>query len=256
MCGGSILVNDSAPMLRVANLSAFYGELQALQDVSFDIRADQVVSIIGANGAGKSTLLKSLVGQMRRGRTAHITGEISFAGSRIDALSPAEIVDRGIAMVPEGRRLFARMSVEDNLLAGAFLPRCRGTGRQRLETVYALFPRLAERRRQLVAQMSGGEQQMVAIGRAMMSEPRLILFDELSLGLAPAVINDIYASLDAIRASHVACVIVEQNMKRSLAVATDVLVMLEGRIVLRGRPDELTEAAVAAAYFGAREAAA
>ncbi len=241
---------EKRPLLRVAGLSAFYGELRAIYDVNLSIGQGDVLSIIGANGAGKSTLMKSIVGLMNRGRVAHTRGEITFGRERIDRMPSEQIVDLGIAMVPEGRRLFARMNVEDNLLAGAFLPRCRPTARQRLEEIYALFPRLADRRNQVVSQMSGGEQQMVAIGRALMSEPSLILFDELSLGLAPTVVEDIYQTVEGIYRRGVTCVIIEQDMSRALAVATQVCVMLEGTIVLEGTPAELTREQITAAYFG------
>jgi branched-chain amino acid transport system ATP-binding protein len=157
-------------------------------------------------------------------------------------------------MVPEGRRLFSRMNVEDNLLAGAFLPRARGEIARRLAEIYELFPKLRERREQVVSQMSGGEQQMVAIGRALMSMPKLILFDELSLGLAPVVVDEIYRKVREIHARGVTCVVIEQDMKRALAVASHVCVMLEGSIVLEGSPQSLTEQEITAAYFGAETA--
>lgn len=238
------------PLLSVSNLSAYYGELRALYDVAFQISAGEVLSIIGANGAGKSTLLKSLVGMMSRGKTAHIEGTIDFRGRRLDRLSTEKIVDAGVTMVPEGRRLFTRLSVEDNLMAGAFLPRCRHGAAKKLKEIYELFPRLGERRDQVVSQMSGGEQQMVAIGRALMSSPEIVLFDELSLGLAPAIVDDVYRNVRAINQRGVTCIIIEQDMRRAMAVASHVLVMLEGRVVLEGKPTALTEAQVTAAYFG------
>jgi branched-chain amino acid transport system ATP-binding protein len=224
--------------------------VRALYDIDLEVRPGEVLSIIGANGAGKSTLLKSMVGMMNHGHAAHTAGEIEFRGRRLERMATADIVDLGITMVPEGRRLFPRLTVEDNLLAGAFLPRARGRARQRLEEVYGLFPRLGERRSQVVSQMSGGEQQMVAIGRSLMSSPRLILFDELSLGLAPAVVDDIYDKVGRIIAEGMTCIVIEQDLRRALAVASHVCVMLEGRLVLEGRPDALTEAEVTAAYFG------
>ena len=238
-------------LLRVSGLSAYYGELRAILGVDIAIVQGDVVSIIGANGAGKSTLMKAIVGLMNRGAAAHTRGEIWFRNQRIDTLASEAIVDAGIAMVPEGRRLFARMTVEDNLLVGAYLPRCRAGLRERLAEVYELFPRLAERRRQVASQMSGGEQQMVAIGRALMSSPSLILFDELSLGLAPVVIEELYKRVDAIHRSGTTCIIIEQDLKRAMRVADYVYVMLEGSVVLQGRPSALTEAQVGAAYFGA-----
>jgi branched-chain amino acid transport system ATP-binding protein len=241
---------DVLPLLQVKRLSAFYGEVAALHDVSLDVMPGEVLSIIGANGAGKSTLLKSVVGMMNRGRSAHIRGEIEFRGRRLDRLRTEDIVDAGVTLVPEGRRLFARMTVEDNLIAGAFLPRARRAWRERIAEIYELFPRLAERRGNLASQLSGGEQQMVAVGRALMSSPNLILFDELSLGLAPAVVDDIYARLHDVRRTGVTCVVIEQDLKRALDVADRLAVMLEGHVVLRGDPQSLSEAEITAAYFG------
>ena len=244
---------DRAALLKLQGLSAYYGELRAIYDISLTIADGDILAIIGANGAGKSTLLKSIVGMMHRGAAAHIRGQIEFRNQRIDNLSTEQIVDAGIAMVPEGRRLFARMSVEDNLRAGAYLPRVRGSTEIQLAEIYRLFPRLKERRDQIVSQMSGGEQQMVAIGRALMAKPKLVLFDELSLGLAPLVVDDIYAKVREIHASGVTCVIIEQDMKRALAMANHVCVMLEGSIVLEGKPDSFSEAEITDAYFGAEK---
>lgn len=238
------------PILSVTGLSAYYGELRALFDVTLTLEQGKVLSIIGANGAGKSTLLRSLMGMMNRGAAAHIRGEIEFGGRRIDGWRTERIVDLGISLVPEGRRLFQRMTVEDNLLAGGHLTRAREGIATKLEEIYLLFPKLRERREQVVAQMSGGEQQMVAIGRCLMSSPRLILFDELSLGLAPVVIEEIYRKVRQINAQGVTCIVIEQDMRRALSIADDVVVMLEGSIVLRGAPAGLTEDAISAAYFG------
>lgn len=242
---------DRPPILRVAGLAAYYGELRAIYDVSLSINEGDVLSIIGANGAGKSTLIKSLTGLMNRGRAAHTRGEVTFKNQRIDTMAAEKIVDLGVAMVPEGRRLFVRMSVQDNLMCGAYLPRCRAGAADKLDEIYSLFPRLAERKDQLVSQMSGGEQQMVAIGRALMSSPELILFDELSLGLAPKVVADIYQVVDRIYRQGVTCVIIEQDMKRALSVASQVCVMLEGTVVLEGTPEQLSVDQITAAYFGA-----
>jgi branched-chain amino acid transport system ATP-binding protein len=239
------------PVLRITSLSAYYGELRAIYDISLELQRGEVLAIIGANGAGKSTLLRALAGLMNQGAGAHLRGRIEFDGQRLDTLAPERIVDAGLALVPEGRRLFARMSVEDNLLAGAYLPRCRPTIPARLAEVYALFPRLRERRTQLVSQMSGGEQQMVAIGRALMSSPRLIAFDELSLGLSPAMVDEIYRNLQRIVAGGTTGIIVEQDLQRALAACTRFCVMLEGSIVLEGRPGEVSTEAITAAYFGA-----
>ncbi len=241
---------DDGPLLKVAGLSAYYGELRALTNIGFEIERGEILSIIGANGAGKTTLLKSLVGLMNRGRLARIEGRIEFEGRAIEHLATEDIVNAGIAMVPEGRRLFSRLSVQENLMAGAYLPRCRADLKERLDEVYALFPILAERRRQIVSEMSGGEQQMVAVGRALMSSPELILFDELSLGLAPFVVDDIYQKVSQIHDRGVTVIVIEQDMKRALGVASQVFVMLEGQVVLEGKPTEFTEEQVSAAYFG------
>ncbi len=249
----STLAPERSALLKLQGLSAYYGELRAIYDISLTLADGDILAIIGANGAGKSTLLKSIVGMMNRGATAHVRGQIEFRNQRIDLLSTEQIVDAGIAMVPEGRRLFARMSVEDNLRAGAYLPRVRSSTEVRLAEIYRLFPRLKERREQIVSQMSGGEQQMVAIGRALMAKPTLVLFDELSLGLAPLVVDDIYAKVREIHAGGVTCVIIEQDMKRALAMANHVCVMLEGSIVLEGKPDTFSETEITDAYFGAEK---
>ena len=247
---GAATASDGFPLLEIRQLSAFYGEVGALHDINLAVHAGDVLSVIGANGAGKTTLLKAIVGMMNRGRAAHIRGEIELRGRRLDRMQTVDIVDAGVTMVPEGRRLFGRLSVEDNLLAGAYLPRSRRAIRERLDETYSLFPKLRDRRSQLASQMSGGEQQMVAIGRALMSSPSLILFDELSLGLAPAVVDDIYETIERIIASGVTCVVIEQDMARALSVASNVCVLLEGRIVLRGAAGSLSRDVITAAYFG------
>ncbi len=241
---------NSKPVLRVNGLSAYYGELRAIYDISLELQRGDVLAIIGANGAGKSTLLKSIVGLMSQGARAHIRGQIEFEGKRLDKMQPEQIIDEGVALVPEGRRLFARMTVEDNLLTGAYLPRCRADIPKKLEEIYTLFPRLRERKNQVVSQMSGGEQQMVAIGRALISSPRLIAFDELSLGLSPLMIEEIYKNLRGVIATGATLIVVEQDLRRALSVCTRFCVMLEGGIVLEGRPGEVSEAAITAAYFG------
>ncbi|MCY4189869.1 MAG: ABC transporter ATP-binding protein [Rhodospirillaceae bacterium] len=246
----SISVPDSPPLLTVKGLSAYYGESRALFGVGFSVEKGTVHSIVGANGAGKSTLLRAIVGMMNRGRAAHINGIVEFKGRRIDHLKTEEIVGLGVTMVPEGRRLFASMSVEENLLCGGFLARCRSAMDETLESVYDLFPRLADRRQQPVSQMSGGEQQMVSIGRALMSSPELILLDELSLGLAPIVVDQIYQRILTINQRGITCIVIEQDTERAMRVATSVSVLLEGRVVLEGDPDILGRDRVSAAYFG------
>ncbi|MEM1285378.1 MAG: ABC transporter ATP-binding protein [Pseudomonadota bacterium] len=240
------------PILTVENLSAWYGELRALQGISFSANAGEVVSVIGANGAGKSTLLRAMTGMMNLGKRAHIEGRIECQGRRLDRLRTEKIIEGGVTMVPEGRMLFSRMSVEENLLVGAHIPRARDGIKDRLAGIFEFFPRLAERRTQSVSQMSGGEQQMVAIGRALMSDPAVILFDELSLGLAPIIVDDIYDKVRQINERGVTCLVIEQDMRRALEVANHVLVMLEGDIVLDGSPDDLSREEITNAYFGTR----
>ncbi|MDP6925540.1 MAG: ATP-binding cassette domain-containing protein, partial [Rhodospirillales bacterium] len=165
-------------------------------------------------------------------------------------LTTEKIVNAGVTMVPEGRRLFPRLTVEENLITGAHLARCRNNSEEKISEMYDMFPRLAERHNQVVNQMSGGEQQMVAIARALMSDPQVVLFDELSLGLAPAIVDDIYEKVNQINESGVTCIVIEQDMKRALRVSNHVLVLLEGAVVLEGDPKELDGEQVMAAYFG------
>ena len=238
------------PLLTVSDLSAYYGQLRALYDIGFEVVPGEVLAIIGANGAGKSTLLRSIVGMMNKGKTAHISGTIDMRGRRLERLTTEKIVDAGVTMVPEGRRLFSRLTVAENLMAGAYLPRCRNTIDQKLEEMFDMFPRLGERKSQVVSQMSGGEQQMVTIARALMSDPKIVLFDELSLGLAPDIVDDIYAKVRQINDAGVTCIVIEQDMKRALSVSSHVLVLLEGSVVLEGDPAGLEEEQVTAAYFG------
>jgi branched-chain amino acid transport system ATP-binding protein len=230
-------------LLEVRALDAFYGDFRALFGVSLRVAAGKVTALIGANGAGKSTLLKSIAGLMPARRDA-----IHFAGESIGHLPAHALVARGIALVPEGRRLFPSLTVEENLLIGGQL---RRPGPWNLARVYDLFPLLAERRRLPSTALSGGQQQMCAIGRALMANPRLLLCDEISLGLAPVVIRDIYARLPAIVAEGISLVIVEQDIVQALAAADHVYCLQEGRMALDGAPATLTREAIAAAYFGA-----
>jgi branched-chain amino acid transport system ATP-binding protein len=230
------------PLLEVQGLDAHYGAFQALFGVSLRVEAGQVVAVLGANGAGKSTLLKCIAGAMPAGREA-----IRFAGVGIGGLPAHAVVARGIALVPEGRRLFPSLDVEENLLIGG---RTRRPGPWNLERVYALFPILRERRRQPSTSLSGGQQQMLAIGRALMSNPTLLLCDEISLGLAPVVIRDIYARLPALVAEGISLVIVEQDVVQALSAASHVYCLQEGRVSIEGPADRITRADVSAAYFG------
>jgi branched-chain amino acid transport system ATP-binding protein len=230
------------PLLDVTALDAFYGDFQALFGVSLSVAPGQVVAVLGANGAGKSTLLKSIAGLMTSPHEA-----IRFHGEPIGDLRANEVVARGIALVPEGRRLFSSLSVEENLLIGGQL---RRPGPWTLDRIYALFPMLGERRGQPSMSLSGGQQQMVAIGRALMSNPKLLLCDEISLGLAPIVIREIYARLPTITAEGISLVIVEQDIVQALAAAQHVYCLQEGRMVLDGAPAALTREAISGAYFG------
>jgi branched-chain amino acid transport system ATP-binding protein len=230
------------PLLEVRALDAHYGDFQALFAVSLEVAAGEVVAVIGANGAGKSTLLKCIAGAMPSRRDA-----IRFDGEPIgDALAHA-VVARGIALVPEGRRLFPSLSVEENLLIGAQLGR---HGPWSLPRIYDLFPMLAERRNHASTSLSGGQQQMVAIGRALMSNPRLLLCDEISLGLAPVVVREVYARLPSIVREGSSLVIVEQDIVQALAAANRAYCLQEGRVALAGSAGTLTREAISAAYFG------
>jgi branched-chain amino acid transport system ATP-binding protein len=226
----------------VSGLNAFYGQFQALFDVSFTVDRNDVLAIIGANGAGKSTLLRSIAGLIPVPPDA-----VRFLGQPIGGLSADAVVKRGIVLVPEGRRLFPSLSVEENLVIGGQLKR---PGRWNLAAIYELFPILRERRNVPATSLSGGQQQMCAIGRALMANPDFIMFDEISLGLAPVVIKDIYAALPRVIAGGTGAIIVEQDITRALAVAARVICLQEGRISLEGRPGELDRAAISAAYFG------
>jgi branched-chain amino acid transport system ATP-binding protein len=232
----------NAPLLRVENLSSGYADFQALFDVSFDLHAGEALALIGANGAGKSTLLKTIVGLLPCAPQM-----LMHRGEKIGGLSADRIVRRGIALVPEGRRLFRSLSVEENLIIGGERGRA---GEWSLERVYALFPILREKRRQPSTSLSGGQQQMVAIGRALMANPEIILFDEISLGLAPAIIKDIYAALPSITRTGVSAILVEQDVTRALGFAQSFVCLQEGRVSLAGKPADHSRANIVAAYFG------
>jgi len=230
-------------LLEVDALDAFYGDFQALFDLTINVDAGETVALIGANGAGKTTFLKCLVGLIEAKR-----GEIRFAGEPIGR-EPAERISRlGLSLVPEGRLLFASLSVEENLTMGALN---RRPGSWTLPRVYDLFPVLRERRRQMPNALSGGQQHMVAIGRALMSNPRLLLCDEISLGLAPLVIDQIYASFARIRAEGASIVLVEQDVKRATSAADRVYCLLKGRVTLQGPARGLARDQLSRAYFGA-----
>jgi len=232
------------PLLETRELTAFYGDFQALYGVSISVEEGETVAIIGANGAGKSSLFRSIVGLL-----SAPPNSIVFDGKPIGGTAPPRILELGIAMTPEGRRLFPSLSVEENLLVGG--DRRRGSGRWGLATIYELFPALADKARRPAGALSGGEQQMVAIGRALMSNPRLLLCDELSLGLAPLVISAIYDALPQIRRQGISLVIVEQDIARALGAADRIYCLMEGRVTLEGTPGDLSRESIHAAYFGA-----
>lgn len=232
-------------LLTLRNLEARYGDFQALFGIDMEVGEGDAVALIGSNGAGKSTLMKSLCGLIA------VTPEsIVLDGQPIGGLPSHEIVRRGIAMVPEGRKLFRSLSVEENLRIGAFAER---KGPWTLERVFALFPILKEKRALPGTSLSGGQQQMVAIGRALMSNPKLLLCDEISLGLSPAVIQDIYAALPSIRAEGLSVVIVEQDIDTAVRSAKHVYCLMHGRVSLHGASDAVTKQQISAAYFGLEE---
>lgn len=230
-------------LLSTHGLTAFYGDFQALFGVDIALNRGETVAIIGANGAGKSTLMRSITGQLR-----NAPAMIRCKGEAIGTLDAPDVLARGIAMVPEGRRLFPSLSVEENLLIGAH--RRKGGGYWQLETIYEMMPILRERRHHAGTALSGGQQQMVAIGRALMSNPEVLLCDELSLGLAPVVVKEIYAAFPKIRESGASIVVVEQDIGQALKVADRVYCMMEGRVTLSGPPGSLSRAAIHDAYFG------
>jgi branched-chain amino acid transport system ATP-binding protein len=230
-------------MLETHDLTAFYGDFQALFGITFTLGEGETVAIIGANGAGKSTFLKAVAGLLPRPARA-----VRFDNRDIGALPAYDIVKLGIALVPEGRRLFSSLSVEENLLVGAYGRHTDGPWD--LPAIYRLFPALRERRNAPSTALSGGQQQMVAIGRSLMSNPRVLLCDELSLGLAPIIIRDIYAALADIKQRGASVVLVEQDLLHAMSVADRAYCFQEGRVSLTGRPQDLSRDAIHAAYFG------
>ena len=229
------------PILDIVGLDAFYGDFQALYDLSLHVDEGEVLAIIGANGAGKTTLLRSIAGLMKNG-----ADQVRYRGQKIGALRADEVAALGIALVPEGRQLFPSLSVEENLMIGG---RTRRRGPWSLEAVYKLFPILGERKSQASTSLSGGQQQMVAIGRALMANPDLILFDEISLGLAPIIIKDIYAALPGIVGDGMSALIVEQDITKALSVSSRVYCLQEGRVSLEGASDSLSRQDISRAYF-------
>jgi branched-chain amino acid transport system ATP-binding protein len=233
-------------MLLVEDVRVSYGQVPALWGVSFDVREGEIVALVGGNGAGKTTTLRTLSGLMRPA-----AGRIVLDGDELQHRSTMEIVDRGVVQVPEGRKLFPEMSVKDNLLLGAFRPSSRPRQAERLERVYGIFPRLRERERQVAGTLSGGEQQMVAIGRGLMAGPRVLMLDEPSLGLAPIMVEEMFRVIVEINRAGVTVLLVEQNTEHALAIASRGFVLESGRVVLAGTGRELlANEKVREAYLG------
>jgi branched-chain amino acid transport system ATP-binding protein len=235
-------MQSNGPLLETRGLTAFYGDSQALFGIDFRIERNETVAIIGSNGAGKSTLLKSIIGLVRAKAEA-----IYFDGKAIGGNPVYRIVAQGISLVPEGRCLFPSLSVEENLSIGGYSKR---PGPWNLEAVYAAFPMLKEKRKVAATALSGGQQQMVAIGRALMANPQLLLCDEISLGLAPVIIKELYAHLERITANGTTLIVVDQDINQAMAVSDRVYCVREGRVVLEGRPPDLGREEVTKAYFG------
>ena len=231
------------PLLQTRGLTAFYGDFKALYGIDTTLEKGETIAIIGANGAGKSTFLKAIAGLIHGAADS-----VLLDGSPIGARPAADIVKLGIALVPEGRRLFPSLNVEENLLIGGYGRKAPGPWT--LDRVYAMFPILKERRVSATPTLSGGQQQMAAIGRALMSNPRILLCDEISLGLAPIIIADIYAALPQIKAEGTSVVLVEQDIVQAMKVADRVYCFQEGRLSLAGRPRDLTREQIHRAYFG------
>jgi len=232
-------------MLEVKDLDVRYGDFQAINGVSLKVEEGTIVALIGANGAGKSTIMQTICGINRPSK-----GSIEFMGKSIGGLKPSKIAAAGLTMSPEGSHCFEKMTVQDNLLMGAYLCRSNKERLERLDKIYKLFPVLEEKKNQLSTFLSGGQRQMLAIGRGIMMEPKLLLCDEISLGLAPVVIKDIYAKLREIADTGVTLMIVEQDVNRSLKHSDYAYVILEGRVVMEGKSSELDPEEVNDAYFG------
>jgi branched-chain amino acid transport system ATP-binding protein len=234
--------------LEVSGIDVFYGDVQVLWDVSFSAQEGLISVFVGANGAGKTTLLKTISGLMKPRR-----GEIRFAHRSLLELSPEQIVDLGISHVPEGRRIFTKLTVLENLKLGAYLPRARADLSESLKTVYSLFPVLEERKNQLAGSLSGGEQQMLAIGRALMAKPRLLILDEPSLGLSPLVVKTIFNLLKVLKEKGITILLVEQNVHQALRIADYAFVLKNGKIVMEGIGEQLlTNREIQEAYIGRR----
>lgn len=233
-------------LLEVKDLQVYYGMIQALKGISFEVNQGEVIALIGANGAGKTTTLHAATGLL-----PVKAGEVRLAGTDITKVPPHKIVSMGMAHVPEGRRVFAQLSVYENLRMGAYTRKDREEFRKNLEMVYDKFPRLQERRNQLAGTLSGGEQQMLAMGRALMSQPKIILMDEPSMGLSPIFVNEIFKIIQEVSAAGVTVLLVEQNAKKALSIADRAYVLETGKIVLDGKAsDLLNDESIKKAYLG------
>ncbi len=237
---------EKNPLLSVENLFVSYGQVQVLHGISLHVDEGEAVAILGANGAGKSTLMKALIGWLKPR-----SGRIKFAGEDITSLPPWERAIRGLSLVPEGGRIFPELSVEENLRLGAYLERDKKALQEGMELVFTLFPRLAERRRQQAGTLSGGERQMLAIGRAVMRKPRLLLVDEISMGLAPMLVEAVFGALQELQEQGISLLLVEQNAHEALKIVKRGYVLENGRIVLEAPANELRRnPKVQAAYLG------
>lgn len=233
-------------MLKVEHIDVFYGDLQILWDLSFEVREGEIVVLVGANGAGKSTTIKTVSSLLKP-----TNGAITFQGQRLDHVPPHKIIEYGLAHVPEGRRLFPEMTVEENLVIGALAGEAKAKRNQTMERIYDLFPRLLERRKQSAGTLSGGEQQMLAVGRGLMSLPKLLMFDEPSLGLAPIIVSEIFKIVQMVNKEGVTVLLVEQNVKQTLGMCDRAYVLENGRITLSGTGQEfLNNEHVREAYLG------
>lgn len=233
-------------MLKVSGIDVFYGDLQVLWDVSFEVREKEILVLVGANGAGKSTTLKTISGLLKPRR-----GTIEFDGVRLDQLPPDRVIGQGVVHVPEARRLFREMSVEENLIMGSLSPEAKKKRYETMDWVYELFPRMKERRKQAAGTMSGGEQQMCAIGRGLMALPKVLMFDEPSLGLSPILVQDVFDIAKRINKEGVTVMLVEQNVRQTLAMCDRAYVLENGRVVLQGTGNELSnDPHVKEAYLG------
>jgi branched-chain amino acid transport system ATP-binding protein len=234
------------PLLKVTDLNVFYGDAQALWDIDFHIETGEIYSIIGSNGAGKSTILRTLSGLIRPA-----SGKVEFLGSQMDSQGADVMVDLGISLVPEGRGLFSRLTVLENLELGAFTKRARPFLQETLDWIYELFPVLKVRKNQLTGKMSGGEQQMVAIGRALMSKPKLLMLDEPSLGLAPLIVKSMFEIIKILNVQGMTILLVEQNIHQALKIADRAFVLKTGKITMVGKGDELLgDPEIQKAYMG------